>query len=103
MPDPKLNEIIDRILQVMTPEKIILFGSRARGDQKETSDYDLLVVKSSTESDWTIEKALYKNFIDLGVPVDVLLTTPEKLEKHKDTVGYVYKDALKYGKVVYGY
>lgn len=103
MEDKKLQEIINRILKVITPEKIILFGSRATGQAKAESDYDLMVISSDNDKAWRIEQQIYKNFIGLGVPVDVILTTPEKLDKHKNTIGYVYKEALKNGIIVYGH
>ena len=42
--DPVLEEIIRRLVEVYTPERIYLFGSKARGDEGPDSDYDLLVV-----------------------------------------------------------
>lgn len=102
MSDKKLDEIIYRILQVIKPDKIILFGSRAKGNAQLESDYDLMVVKSNIENELKIEQNLYRNFIGLGVGVDIIVTTPEKLEKYKDTVGYIYKHVFNEGVVVYG-
>jgi predicted nucleotidyltransferase len=100
--DSKLKEIIDRILQVLIPDKIILFGSRARGTAGENSDYDLLIIKDNLENANKIEGDIYISFVGLETPVDIILTTSEKLEKYKETIGYVYKSALKEGIVVYG-
>lgn len=102
MPDKKLNEIIERILQVIIPDKIILFGSRARNTAKQDSDYDLMIIKSDIESEWKLEAKIYRNFIGLNVPVDVIVATPEKIEQHKDSSGYIYKQVLKDGIIVYG-
>lgn len=100
--DKTLDEIIKRILNVITPDKIILFGSRARGNAREDSDYDLLIVKDDIKNTGKIEGEIYISFIGLEIPIDIILTTSEKLEKYKDTTGYVYKSALKDGIVVYG-
>lgn len=102
MPDKTLEEIINRILQVIIPDKIILFGSRARGEARADSDYDFLIIKKGITNIGKIEGNLYENFIGLEEPINIILTTPDKLEKYKDTLGYVYKPALKEGIVVYG-
>lgn len=100
--DATLKEIIDRILQILVPDKIILFGSRARGTAREDSDYDLIIIKDNLENAAKVEGEIYVNFVGLETPVDIILTTSEKLEKYKETVGFVYKSALKEGIVVYG-
>lgn len=102
MQDKKLEEIIDRILKVIQPDKIILFGSRARGESNKQSDYDLMVVSSNVDKEWKVEGQIYKSFIGLDVPVDVIVTTPEKLEKHRNSIGYIYKKVLNEGITVYG-
>jgi len=102
MPDKKLEEIINRILQVIIPDKIILFGSRAKNLAEKDSDYDIMVIKSNIDSEWKLEAKIYRNFIGLGVAVDVIVTTPEKLEQHKESLGYIYKQVLKEGITVYG-
>jgi uncharacterized protein len=102
MQDTKLKEIIDRILEVITPDKIILFGSRARGTVPNNSDYDLMIVKSGIDNELKLEQKIYRNFIGLGIGVDIIVTTPEKLEKYKDTVGYIYKQVFNEGITVHG-
>jgi uncharacterized protein len=101
MPDKTLEEIINRILQVITPDKIILFGSRARGEASPDSDYDLMIVKEGVTNTRRICGEIYQKFYGMKVPVDVLITTPEKLEKYKNTIGYVYKQVVEEGIVVY--
>jgi len=102
MPDKKLEEIINRILQVIIPDKIILFGSRARGNNKKDSDYDLLVIKSGIQDELLIARKIYRYLIGVDESVDIMVETPETLEKYKETPGYVYKSILKEGIVVYG-
>ena len=101
MPDKKLEEIINKILQVIIPDKIILFGSRARGEAGEDSDYDLLIIKSGIENKREICKKLYRNMLGTNASVDIILEKPEIIEKYKNSVGFIYKFALKEGKVVY--
>ena len=95
-----LREIVRRIVEAVAPEKIILFGSAARGEMGPDSDVDLLVVKAC-DSPREIERQIYRRLIGIGVPKDVLVVTPEHLDKHKDTIGNIYRPALREGKVIY--
>ena len=102
MPDKKiLDKIIDAVLKVIVPDKIILFGSQARGDARQDSDYDILVIKSGIENGSEIEGNIYLN-MDVEASVDVLVATPEIVEKYKNAIGCVLKPALKEGVVIYG-
>ena len=100
MNEKLLDEILQRIISVAHPEKIILFGSRAREDAKESSDLDLLVVKSGANRRETAQNT-YQNLVGIEMNVDVIVATPEDLEKYKDASVLVYSAALKDGKVVY--
>lgn len=102
MTDKKLQEIINRILQIIVPDKIILFGSRARGNFRKDSDYDLLVIKSGVEDEIKLARKIYRNLIGLDESADVMVEKPETIEQHRDNPGYIYKQALKEGVVVYG-
>ncbi|MFH0703056.1 MAG: nucleotidyltransferase domain-containing protein [bacterium] len=102
MPDKKvLNKIIEVILQVVTPDKIILFGSQARGDAREDSDYDILVVKSDID-ERNLAKKIYRKLVDVDACVDVIVKTPENLEKSKNNLGSIIRYVLKEGIVIYG-
>ncbi|MFH0702131.1 MAG: nucleotidyltransferase domain-containing protein [bacterium] len=98
-----LEKIINQILQVIIPDKIILFGSRARGDARPDSDYDLLIIKSDIEDGLKIEGEIYKKLVDIDeiVSVDILVATPEIIEKYKNAIGCIIKPALEEGKIVY--
>lgn len=95
-----LREIVRRIVEAAQPEKIILFGSAARGEMGPDSDVDLLVVKSGVHRR-ELAARLYRELADLPVPKDIIVATPEDLERHRDTVGLVYRVALREGRVVY--
>jgi predicted nucleotidyltransferase len=100
-PDERVvQEIVRRIVAAVAPEKIILFGSAARGEMGPDSDVDLLVVKAC-DSPREMERRIYRELIGIGVPKDVLVVTPGHLEKHKDTIGYIYRPALREGRVIY--
>lgn len=99
--DKRLMLILDKIKEVAAPDRVILFGSRARDTHQEDSDYDLLVVKSGNYSRRRLAIKLHQSFVDVPGPVDVLVATPEMLEKYKDTPALIYSDILKNGVEVY--
>jgi predicted nucleotidyltransferase len=96
-----LPEITQRILAVSDPEKIILFGSYARGDYGFDSDLDLLVVIKTVQSTREESTRLRRALRGLLVPIDVLVATPEQLERHRNTVGLIYRTVLSEGKILY--
>ncbi len=95
-----LDEIVRRIVDVAQPEKIILFGSAARGEMGPHSDVDLLVVKDGERS-LDVMKAIYRSLIGVGVAVDALVATSEHVERYRDSHALVFKPALREGRVIY--
>jgi len=97
-----LQEIIKRIVEAVAPEKIILFGSAARGEIGPDSDLDFLVIRecdNERKMAWEIRRSLLE--IRPIVPIDIIVVKPEVLNRHKDTIGYIYRPALREGRVVY--
>jgi predicted nucleotidyltransferase len=95
-----LDEIIRRIVEVAQPERIILFGSAARGEMGPNSDVDLLVIKTGAHRLDLMGK-IYMNLHGVGEAVDVIVVTPEDVERYRDSHPLVIKPALSEGKVVY--
>lgn len=100
--DPILNEIVSRIVAAVKPDRIILFGSRARGEHGSNSDYDLLVIKDDAEHRRRLAQRLYLELYGIPAGVDVIVETTEHLERVKNLPGTFYADALKEGIVVHG-
>jgi type I restriction enzyme S subunit len=100
MDDKVVQKIVQRIVEAVEPEKIILFGSAARGEMGPDSDLDLLVIKSC-ENKREVAREIRQNLIRIGIPTDVVVVTPEDVEYCKDIPGYIIRPALKEGKVVY--
>lgn len=96
-----LDEIVRRIVEVAQPEKIIMFGSAARDELGPHSDVDLLVVKSDVKHRHRLVGDIYMNLFGVDQAVDVVVTTPEDLERYGDAIGLVYRPALQEGKVIY--
>ena len=99
--DQKLSEVIRRIVEVAQPERIILFGSAVRGEMGRNSDLDLLVVKSGNYHKGRLIGEIYMHLIGVGQAVDVVLVTPEDVDRYRDSHPLVIKPALREGKVVY--
>ena len=98
---PYLSEIVDRIVQRFDPIKIILFGSWARGSAREDSDLDLLIVLAKTAHARKSAIQIGNSLSNLPVGKDIIVTTPEDIERYGKTVGNILLPALTEGKVIY--
>ena len=99
--DPQiLDEIIRRIVEVASPEKIILFGSAARGEMNRHSDVDLLIIKECA-SPLDLMGEIYMNLDGARAAVDAVVVTPEDVERYKSSHAVIIKPALQEGRVVY--
>ena len=95
-----LDDIIRRIVEVAQPEKIILFGSAARGDMNRHSDVDLLIIKEGADA-LELMGDIYMNLDGVGAAVDAVVVTPDDVERYKDSHAMTVKPALQEGRVVY--
>ena len=96
-----LSEIVQRLVDQIDPDKIILFGSRARGDPHARSDIDLLIVKASHEPRHKRVGRAHRALIGIGVPVDILWYTPEEATAWSRVRQHVASRALREGQVLY--
>lgn len=96
-----IRHMVQKIVSSMAPEKIILFGSHARGTATPDSDVDLLVVFPRVVSRRHQAVKIYKLLAGMGLSKDILVVTSEELEKYKDVPGTMIYPALKEGKVLY--
>lgn len=95
-----LDEIVRRIVEVAEPERIILFGSAARGDMGPNSDVDLLVVKPGAHRR-RLAQDIYMSLYGVGQAVELVVVTPEDIERYGDAIGLVIEPALREGKTIY--
>ena len=96
-----LEEITRRILAVSAPEQIILFGSYARGEPDSDSDLDVLVIEKGVEAPRRESVRLRRALRGLRIPVDVVVATPQQIERHRNTIGLIYGPAVREGRVLY--
>ena len=95
-----LDDIIRRIVEVAQPEKIILFGSAARGDMNRHSDVDLLIIKECANP-LELMGQIYQNLHRVGAAIDAIVVMPQAVERYKDSHALVIKPALREGRIVY--
>ena len=97
----KLPEITRRIVETSNPEKIILFGSYARGSANADSDLDLLVILPEIAHQRQESIHIRRALRGLLIPVDLLLASSDQIERLGNTPGLIYREALREGKVLY--
>jgi predicted nucleotidyltransferase len=96
-----LDRIVERITERFRPEKIILFGSYARGTPTADSDADLLIVMNVPGSKRRASVEIDLLLVGIHIPTDVIVVTPEDVDRHRDCLGNVIRDAIREGKVLY--
>jgi predicted nucleotidyltransferase len=96
-----IQMMVNRIVKEFQPERVILFGSHARGEGGPDSDVDLLIVMP-------VEKSRRNKAIEIGValndfriPKDIIVTTPEDFEWRKEIAGTIERPAAMEGKTLY--
>jgi uncharacterized protein len=95
-----LETIVRRILAVIKAEKIILFGSAARGEMGPDSDLDILVVAACDHRRNTARK-IRRALFGIDIPIDIIVAKPQDLKRYGDAIGLVYRPALREGTVLY--
>jgi predicted nucleotidyltransferase len=96
-----LGEIIQRVLKVVHPRRIVLFGSAARGQMGPDSDLDLLVIVRGPAHRRALAQQIYRNLHGIPLPVDVVVATEQDIEQYGDKVGTILRPALREGQVIY--
>jgi predicted nucleotidyltransferase len=96
-----VREIVDRVLTVVQPDRIILFGSAANDRMTPHSDIDVLIVEPSPANTVEQHARLHQSLRGLGFPFDVFLIATERFERTKDVFGGIAYPAHKYGRVIY--
>ena len=101
--EAQLAEIRDTIIREVHPQLIVLFGSQARGDAREDSDLDLLIVGEADPREGRRSR-LGRLYCALGhVPVskDLLFYTPEEVEAWRGSRNHIIARALQEGRILY--
>lgn len=101
-----LQQMVDTIVREASPETIILFGSRARGDARPDSDVDLLIVETEPFSPQRSRRKeaarLYIALKGLEISKDLLLYSRDEFEHWRNSTNHVVGRAVREGKVLHG-
>jgi predicted nucleotidyltransferase len=96
-----VGELVRRIVEAGHPQRIILFGSAARGDMGPHSDLDVLVVMPDGAHRRRTADAIYRNMWGLGFAKDIIVVTRSDVEEHCSNPYMVVKTALDEGVELY--
>ena len=96
-----MDEIVRRIVETISPQKVILFGSQSRGDARPESDLDLLVIADSTQPRYRRSAPLYGALSDILVPMDILVYSPQEVKEWSEVPQAFVTTAVREGKVLY--
>jgi len=97
-----LDDMIARLVAALGPERIYLFGSRARGDASAGSDWDLLVVVGSSPLPrHARERIAFRALCGVGAAKDVVVFTREEFDRQRAAVSTLPRKAEEEGRLVY--
>ncbi len=100
--DTTLAEVIRRLVEAYRPERIYLFGSKARGDAGTDSDYDLLViVPDDAPPEQHKSRLAYKALRGTGTAADIIVWSRSKFEKRSHVVTSLPATVIREGKILY--
>ena len=100
--EKEIQNITQQIIEKYKPEKIILFGSAARGEPNLDSDVDFLIIKKETPLYGADRIRELSRIIERNIPIDLLIYRPEEFQKRLQMGDPFLKSILKEGKVLYG-
>ena len=95
------EEIKKRLTSKFDLEKIILFGSQAKGTENKTSDIDLLLIGKVKYNRYKMMTDVLRSLGRMEFAFDVIILTSDEFEKHKNIPGTVARYAFKDGKILY--
>ena len=101
VPKKILQNIIQRIVEVAHPDRIIMFGSAARGEMGPHSDIDLLVILNRSRRNWKINGEMYKAISPLPCSVDLVVRTGKEIKERIPQGDWFLKDIVEDGLILY--
>lgn len=99
-PTLEIKRLCDQIAREFSPDRIILFGSHARGEAQWDSDVDLLVIMQFKGRP-AKQAVKIRSRIETAVALDLLVRTPDQISERLAMGDSFIRDVLKRGKVLY--
>ena len=100
IPQEAIDEVVRQIVEKFKPQKIILFGSYARGNPRPESDVDLLIVLDTLLKE-TKQSLEIRRYLGVMFGLDLVVYTPQHLKDRVEMGDWFLRDILKEGKVLY--
>jgi uncharacterized protein len=98
----KIQQVIEKIVALANPKKMILFGSYVQGETHKNSDLDILIVTGKeVESSRKESIRIRRGLKGINMPMDILVVPEDKFEELAHTHGLIYREAIAKGRVVY--
>lgn len=96
-----VSTMVNRIVEQFHPAVILLFGSQARGDADGSSDVDLLVVMNQISDRHKLAVEIQRHLKEFPISKDIVVATPDDIERLRDVVGTIFYDVVREGKILY--
>lgn len=100
--DEQLKEIVDKIVDFLHPTRIYLFGSRARGDHRPDSDYDIVVIYDGPKPERDVELEIRRLFRPPGFSMDLFIMTSAQVVRYKHVANSLAREIAHRGVMLYG-
>jgi uncharacterized protein len=97
----RVELLVREIVKNFRPQRIVLFGSQARGDADKDSDFDLLIIAPSDKPRWQRTAPVYKVLAGSGIPKDIVWWTPEEVSEWQEVKSHFISTVLREGVVLY--
>jgi len=99
----ELQKIIEVIKRTVSPQRIVLFGSRAKGCEKKESDFDLFCLMANNKNTRILEKKAYVELTKAGIgsAVDLIVESEKIYDQNKDNPFMIFFEISRFGKTVY--
>lgn len=96
----EIRDKVQLIVRKYRPDKVILFGSYAKGDVGPASDVDLLVIIDTEESTWDLAVEISLT-LKHSFPMDIIVRTPKEIARRLEFGDFFVRDIVEHGKVLY--
>ena len=100
--DPVVERVVKIIAEAIHPQKIILFGSRAKGTARPDSDLDLVVIYTGEKSKRQVKLDIHRLLEPASVPMDLFVLSPEEMQRQRHVANTLAREVAERGVTVYG-